>query len=140
MSTIYICDTLNLLSDYREIVYAKKNIDYHTIKHLTKNIDTVNFFDLFFSKYITILNNKTLEEIKNSTFIFVLKKISDYTPILISILHKYFEYKIKFVIIENSFIEKILDKNKDDFICQYFFFWFQKYNNNCIRKMFYVHN
>ena len=37
----------------------------------------------------------------------------------------------KMAIIEDKFNNDILDKNKDDFLCQYFFYVLQK-NNDCV--------
>ena len=45
----YIIDFLNIFSDYREIIYKKKNIDFHSVKHNNKEQDTIGFFKLFFS-------------------------------------------------------------------------------------------
>ena len=52
LSPIYICDYLNIFSDFREIKYKKLNIDFHTVKHMNKERDTYEFFELFFKKYI----------------------------------------------------------------------------------------
>ena len=81
---IYITDYLNIWSDYREIKYKMNNIDFHSIKHKNKEIDTFEFFDLFFTKYINYKNISI-----KSNFIFILKKITKYDLILIKILKKY---------------------------------------------------
>ena len=112
---IYITDYLNIWSDYREIKYKMNNIDFHSIKHKNKEIDTFEFFDLFFNKYITYKNISI-----KSNFIFILKKITKYDLILIKILKKYHNINIRFIVIESKYNELLLDKNKDDFLCQYF--------------------
>ena len=78
----YIIDFLNIFSDYREIVYKKQNIDFHSVKHNNKEKDTYNFFGLFFTKYIQKVNIK-----KGSIFIFIMKKINNYDEILNNILN-----------------------------------------------------
>lgn len=123
----YIIDFLNIFSDYREIIYKKNNIDFHSVKHDNKKIDTLNFFEMFFTRYI-----QTMHISKNSEFMFILKKLSNYNLILNEILEKYSQYKIRFIIIENEFANQLLDKNKDDFLCQYIFFRIFKNYNNCI--------
>ena len=110
----YIIDYLNIWSDYREMKYNLKNKDFHLVKHKMKLIDTVDFFEFFFTKYIEKININ-----KNSSFIFILKKISNYDIILITILKKYKQLNINFIIIESKFNNVLLDKNKDDFLCQY---------------------
>lgn len=126
ISPIYVIDYLNVFSDYREIKYKKLNIDFHTVKHKNKEIDTVSFFKLFFNKYISSLNIN-----KNSKFIFVLKKITNYDTILYNIIEQYKDINIRFIIIENKYSNVILDKNKDDFLCQYIFNYLIT-NNNCV--------
>lgn len=125
-SPIYIIDYLNIFSDYREIKYKKLNIDFHTLKHQNKESDTISFFHLFFNKYTSILNID-----KTSSFIFVLKKITNYENILYDILEIYKNINIRFVVIENKYTNSILDKNKDDFLCQYIFANLIS-NNNCL--------
>ena len=119
----YIIDFLNIFSDYREIIYKKKNIDFHSVKHNNKENDTYNFFRLFFTKYIEKVNIE-----KCSVFIFIMKKINNYDDILNNILNSYNDFKIKFILIEDEYNNKTIDKNKDDFLCQYiFFFLFKNY-------------
>lgn len=124
---IYIIDHLNTFSDYREIKYKMKNIDFHSVKHENKEIDTIEFFELFFTKYI-----KTINIDINSNFIFILKKITNYENILLKILKKYCNVNMRFIIIESKYNELLLDKNKDDFLCQYIFCFLMKHNDNCI--------
>lgn len=126
-SMIYCCDYLNLFSDYREIKYKKQNIDFHKIKHCNKEKDTVEFFEIFFTKYINYVNID-----KKSNFIFILKKITNYEPILFKILEKYSDINVRFVVIESKYTNEILDKNKDDLLCQYIFKSLILQNNNCI--------
>jgi len=123
----YIIDFFNIFSDYREIIYKKENIDFHTIKHENKEKDTFDFFKLFFTKYIEKVNIK-----KESVFIFIFKKIHNYENILNSILLLYKEFKIHFIVIEDTYKDKFLNKNKDDFVCQYIFFMLFKKYKNCI--------
>jgi hypothetical protein len=123
---IYVIDFLNIFSDFREIKYKKENIDFHLTKHLNKEQDTYDFFKLFFTKYIQYVGLK-----RNSPFIFIMKKLNEYEKILNDILEKYSQYDIRFLIIEDKYNNDILDKNKDDFLCQYIFYTFRK-NNECI--------
>jgi len=123
---VYIVDFLNIFSDFREIKYKKENVDFHSVKHSNKEQDTYDFFKLFFSKYIDYVNiNKT------SQFYFVMKKLNDYETILDNIMKTHYDFNMKFIIIEDKFNNNILDKNKDDFLCQYFFYILQK-NNQCV--------
>jgi hypothetical protein len=124
---IYVVDHLNIWSDYREIKYKKANIDFHSVKHTNKEEDTIAFFELFFTRYI----NYAKMDI-NSNFIFVLKKISNYDKILIRILEKYSNIEIRFIIIETKYDQILLDKNKDDFLCQYILCFLMEHNDNCI--------
>jgi hypothetical protein len=122
----YIIDFLNIFSDYREIVYKKQNIDFHSVKHDNKEKDTYNFFKLFFSKYIEKVNIE-----KCSIFIFIMKKINNYDEVLNNILNNYTQFNIKFILIEDEYRNRIIDKNKDDFLCQYIFFLLFKNYKNC---------
>jgi hypothetical protein len=125
-SNVYIVDFLNIFSDFREIKYKKDNIDFHSVKHCNKEQDTYDFFKLFFSKYIDYVQID-----KSSKFYFVMKKLNDYETILDNIMKTHSEFNMRFIIIEDKYDNAILDKNKDDFLCQYFFYILQK-NNNCI--------
>jgi hypothetical protein len=125
-SNVYIVDFLNIFSDFREIKYKKDNIDFHSVKHCNKEQDTYDFFKLFFSKYIDYVQIN-----KSSTFYFVMKKLNDYETILDNIMKTHSEFNMRFIIIEDKYDNAILDKNKDDFLCQYFFYILQK-NNNCV--------
>jgi hypothetical protein len=113
--TVYIIDFLNIFSDFREIKYKKYNIDFHSVKHLNKIKDTYDFFELFFTKYIDYTKID-----KNSKFYFIMKKLHDYDNVLDDILKRYHKFNLKFIIIEDKYKHEILDKNKDDFLCQYF--------------------
>lgn len=123
---VYIVDFLNIFSDFREIKYKKDNIDFHSVKHSNKEQDTYDFFKLFFSRYIDYVNID-----KNSHFYFVMKKLNDYDVVLDNIMKTHNNFNMKFIIIEDKYDNVILDKNKDDFLCQYFFYILQK-NNECI--------
>jgi hypothetical protein len=124
--TVYIVDFLNIFSDFREIKYKKDNIDFHSVKHSNKEQDTYDFFKLFFTKYIDYVHID-----KSSMFYFVMKKLNDYEVILDNIMKTHYNFNMKFIIIEDKYENDILDKNKDDFLCQYFFYILQK-NNKCI--------
>ena len=124
----YIIDFLNIFSDYREILYKKQDINFHTLKHKNKELDTYGFFNMFFNHYIKLMHIN-----KNSEFIFVMKKIGNYDDILNSILSMYSEFRIRFIIIENEYSNYLLNKNKDDFLCQYIFFnLFSNYQNSIL--------
>lgn len=124
---IYITDYMNIWSDFREIKYKNKNIDFHSIKHENKELDTIEFFELFFTKYTKLINIDI-----DSNFIFILKKLTNYEHILLKILKRYNNINIRFIIIESKYSELLLDKNKDDFLCQYLFCFLMKHNDNCI--------
>jgi hypothetical protein len=114
--TLHIVDFLNVFSDFREIKYKQKNIDFHAVKHTNKLQDTIEFFDLFFKRYIRYakISSKT-------TFIFVMKRLNDYDILLQTILQKYPQYECFFIIIEDRINNTVLEKNKDDFLCQYIY-------------------
>ena len=124
---IYVGDYLNLFSDFREMKYKKENVDFHQVKHNNKEKDTIEFFELFFTKYIQYVNIN-----KNSNFIFVMKKITNYDDVLYKILETYNTINIRFIIIESKYENITLDKNKDDFLCQYLFKFLVMNNDNCI--------
>jgi hypothetical protein len=125
-SPIYVVDFLNIFSDFREIKYKMTNINFHSVKHTNKEKDTLDFFKLFFTKYISYTGIK-----KDSNFLFVMKKITNYDSILYNILEIYKELNIRFIIIESKYEFDILDKNKDDFLCQYIFSYLMINNDNC---------
>jgi hypothetical protein len=125
-SPVYVIDWLNQWSDFREIKYKLLNIDFHTVKHTNKEKDTFEFFDVFFNKYLQFININN-----KSTFIFVMKKLSNYDKLLYSILEIYKHINIRFIIIENRYTNELLDKNKDDFLCQYIFSYYRDLND-CI--------
>jgi hypothetical protein len=121
----YIVDYLNIFSDFREIKYKKCNVDFHSVKHNNKEQDTIDFFNLFFSKYIEYVNID-----KDSIFIFVMKKLYGYEATLGNIVKQNSSFNIRFMIIEDKYNNGVLDKNKDDFLCQYIFYTLQK-NSDC---------
>jgi len=125
-SPIYIVDFLNIFSDYREIKYKMSNIDFHVVKHVNKERDTYDFFKLFFMKYISYIGLN-----RRGQFLFVMKKITNYDILLYNILEMYQEFNIRFIVIETKYELNILDKNKDDFLCQYIFNYLVCHNNNC---------
>jgi hypothetical protein len=121
---VYIVDFLNIFSDFREIKYKRQNIDFHVIKHTNKIKDTYDFFELFFTKYI---NHVKID--KSSQFYFVMKKLNNFDVVLHNIIKSYYNFNIKFIIIEDQYSNQILDKNKDDFLCQYFFYILSQTND-----------
>jgi hypothetical protein len=118
---VYIVDFFNIFSDFREIKYKINKIDFHMVKHNNIFNDTYEFFDLFFTKYIQHVGIS-----KKSSFYFIMKKLNNYDTILDNVMKNNLDIYMKFVIIEDKFENPILDKNKDDFICQYFFHKLQK--------------
>lgn len=126
-SPIYIVDFLNIFSDFREIKYKMSNIDFHSVKHVNKEKDTLDFFRIFFTKYIAYSGIK-----RDGNFLFVMKKITNYDTILYNILELYKDINIRFIIIESKYESDILDKNKDDFLCQYIFSYLISNNDNCV--------
>lgn len=121
---VYIVDFLNVFSDYREIKYKKKNIDFHTVKHENKLKDTREFFELFFTRYIDFMHID-----KTSKFIFVMKKLNEYEHLLEEIVELYQQFDMKLMIIENKYTDNVMDKSKDDFLCQYIFQTMQRRHN-----------
>lgn len=126
-SPIYIVDFLNIFSDFREIKYKMSNVDFHSVKHVNKEKDTLDFFKIFFTKYISYIGIKS-----DGNFLFVMKKITNYDNVLYKVLELYEEFNIRFIIIESKYELDILDKNKDDFLCQYIFSYLISSNDNCI--------
>lgn len=126
-SPIYIVDFLNIFSDFREIKYKMSNIDFHSVKHVNKEKDTLDFFKIFFTKYISYTGIKS-----DGNFLFVMKKITNYDNVLYKVLELYEEFNIRFIIIESKYDLDVLDKNKDDFLCQYIFSYLISSNDNCI--------
>ena len=126
-SPIYIVDFLNIFSDFREIKYKMSNIDFHSVKHINKEKDTLDFFRIFFTKYIAYSGIK-----RDGNFLFVMKKITNYDTILYNILELYKDINIRFIVIESKYDSDILDKNKDDFLCQYIFSYLISNNDNCV--------
>lgn len=126
-SPIYIIDFLNIFSDFREIKYKMSSIDFHVVKHINKEKDSLDFFKIFFTKYISYTGIK-----RDGNFIFVMKKITNYDNIIYKILELYKSFNIRFVIIESKYDSYILDKNKDDFLCQYIVSYLLLNNDNCI--------
>ena len=126
-SPIYIVDFLNIFSDFREIKYKMSNVDFHSVKHVNKEKDTLDFFKIFFTKYISYTGIKS-----DGNFLFVMKKITNYDNVLYKVLELYEEFNIRFIIIERKYELDILDKNKDDFLCQYIFSYLISSNDNCI--------
>jgi hypothetical protein len=122
---IYIVDFFNVFSDFREIKYKRDNIDFHSIKHTNKIKDTYDFFELFFTKYIDHVKID-----KSSQFYFVMKKLNNFETVLNNVIQFYNTFNIKFIIIEDKYLNEIVDKNKDDFLCQYFFYILSQ-NNHC---------
>lgn len=118
---VYIIDFLNIFSDFREMKYLKENVDFHDIKHNTLEKDTFDFFDMFFNIYLPTINVR-----HNNRFIFVLKNLDQYYNILTKVLNKYIEIDMRFITIENTFNDNNIDKSKDDFLCQYFYFFLSK--------------
>ena len=126
-SPIYIVDFLNIFSDFREIKYKMTNVDFHSVKHVNKEKDTLDFFNLFFTKYIDYTGIK-----RDSNFIFILKKITNYDVTLYKIVELYKDVNIRFIVIESKYNDNILDKNKDDFLCQYIFSYLISNNDDCM--------
>ena len=126
-SPTYVIDFLNIFSDFREIKYKMCNIDFHSVKHINKISDTKDFFNFFFTRYIVHTGIK-----KDGVFLFIMKKITNYDKILYGMLGLYKDYNIRFIIIESKYDTDILDKNKDDFLCQYIISYLMYNNDNCI--------
>lgn len=125
----YVVDFFNIFSDFREIKYKKLGIDFHTCKYERIRDDTMEFFDVFFTKYI----KKVGIDINESEFIFVMKKLHGYSNFLSDVLQKYNDVNFQFAIIEEKYDNYLVDKNKDDFVCQYLLYSIgKKYNCSLI--------
>ena len=111
----YVVDYFNVFSDYREVYYKNNSKDFHETKYKTIKQDTESFFDVFFTLYLQKMNI----DANQSNFIFIIKKIYNYEEILASILEKYKYVHIRFVLVYEKYNDKLIEKNKDDFICQY---------------------
>jgi len=53
-----------------------------------------------------------------------MKRLYEYEYILLEVLKIYKNFNIQFVIIKTKYNDELLDKNKDDFLCQYLFISF----------------
>lgn len=111
---IFTIDYMNVWSDYREVKYKKLGVDFHDVKHKNKETDTLEFFSIFFNAYIDYIKVS-----KKSEFIFIMKKITNYEHILLNVLELYKDINIRFFVIESKYTDNMLDKNKDDYLCQY---------------------
>jgi hypothetical protein len=111
----YIVDFFNIFSDFREIKYKKLGIDFHSCKYDRIKEDTLEFFDVFFTKY----TSKVQIDLQTSEFIFVMKKLNGYHDFLCAVLKKYSDINVQFVIVEKKYDNALIDRNKDDFLCQY---------------------
>lgn len=120
-TNVVICDYMNVFSDFREIKYKQKNIDFHSVKQSNKRQDTIDFFTLLFTKYIQYVHIS-----KSSKFFFVMKRLNGYDDILKSVLEQFRYLDITILTINDKYSNDIVDKNKDDFLCQYLFMEMQK--------------
>ena len=118
---VVICDYMNVFSDFREIKYKQQNIDFHLVKHSNKRKDTLEFFTLIFTKYIQFVNIPI-----SSKFIFVMKKLNGYDDILSTVLETFCNLDITILTINDKYTNDLVDKNKDDFLCQYLFMEMQQ--------------
>ena len=123
---IYIIDFLNIFSDYREVFYKKQGIDFHSKKTENLKQDLSSFLRFFFTSYLSFMKIN----IDKSCFVFVSKKITFCDRIIKKEMLLYKKVDIRFLIIENKFLNFLIDKNKDDYICQYLF-CLLKYKYNC---------
>ncbi len=111
---MYIVDYFNIFSDYREIYYRNKGIDFHKVKYNNLLVDTERFFKIFFTIYMKHVN---LDPSRG--FVFVIKKLNNYNDILKNVIETYKSFKIRFIIVNEKYNNTIIDNNKDDFMCQY---------------------
>lgn len=114
----YIIDYFNIFSDFREIYYKKKGIDFHAVKYTNLKIDTDRFFKIFFTVYAEHVSLNL-----NDDFVFIVKKLNGYEEILKNVLATYsssrIRINIRFMLVVEKYNNKIVDSNKDDFLCQY---------------------
>lgn len=111
----YIIDYFNIFSDFREVYYKNMNVDFHNVKHENLSADTIRFFKVFFSIYVKKADLDTSRQ-----FVFIIKKLYNYRDILESLIQEYStHFNLRFMIVKDRYKNKQIDKNKDDFICQY---------------------
>lgn len=113
---VCIIDFFNIFSDFREIKYQKLNINFHDIKYQTMRSDLFEFFHMFFDKYVTNVGVDL-----RSTFIFVMKRLYNFDEALKGIIKLYSCIDIHLVLLPDKYANSVIDKNKDDFLCQYLF-------------------
>lgn len=122
----YVVDFFNVFSDYREMLYKRQNIDFHTVKHKTKEEDALAFFDMFFNRYMPYVTKRNMNDVQ---FVFVMKKLFRFEKTLMKALQNN-NHDIHVIIIKDKYESAIVDSNKDDFVCQYCFHLLQK-NRKC---------
>jgi hypothetical protein len=110
----YVIDYFNIFSDFREIYYKKKGVDFHLVKHTNLKTDTDMFFKIFFTVYA---KHTGLDLSRD--FVFIVKKLHGYQDILKNVLESYNMINIRFMLVIEKYNNKIVDSNKDDFLCQY---------------------
>ncbi|NDC94806.1 hypothetical protein EB118_11385 [bacterium] len=118
--SVVVIDYLNVFSDFREIKYKRERLNFHEVKHKNKTVDTYEFFKLFFTRYTREFMFR-----EGTKFYFVMKKLYGYQATLDVILRRYAQFDLTFVVIEQKYTDYIVDKNKDDFVCMYFYNFFR---------------
>lgn len=113
---VVIVDFFNIFSDFREIKYQKLNINFHDIKYQTMHNDLYEFFQMFFDKYVTHVGVDM-----SSTFIFVMKRLYNFDDALKTIVKLYSCIDIHLAVLPDKYFNVLIDKNKDDFLCQYLY-------------------
>lgn len=79
---------------------------------------------MFFDKYITNVGVDL-----RSTFIFVMKKLYNFDESLKSIVKLYSCIDIHLLLLPDQYVNSVIDKNKDDFVCQYLFVLYKRAPN-----------
>jgi hypothetical protein len=117
----YIIDFLNVFSDYREMLYKKQKLDFHTFKDANLQTDLENYFVFFTEKFIEKLHLKT-----DAKFIFIIKKIPLIESFLPKLLKTYSNFNFEFLIIYSKLNNQLFDKNKDDVLCKFLYNYIPK--------------
>lgn len=112
----YIIDFLNVFSDYREMLYKKEKLNFHSFKDANLQKDLQNYFVFFTEKFIEKLDLK-----KSAKYIFIIKKIPLIESFLPDLLKTYSNFDFEFLIIYSKLNNEVFDKNKDDVLCKFLY-------------------
>lgn len=121
MKNIYIVDFLNIFSDFREMKYNLYNMDWRDFMYSKFETDLNIFFKWFFNYYV-----KELKLHDDYEYIFIMKNVG-FTNLFKTLIKEY--PNISFMYMEKH-AEPIIEKNKDDFLCNYFYAFYKIQGHN----------